>query len=474
MKKIFYIFSLVWLGTACQKSFVEDVVSPTNISPDGYYTSVPNFQAALTGIYGHLRTVYDGFFRMAEIPSDNSLSTATVAADTGPLDQMTWLNTTPSVLVQWQNAYASIAYCNNFIDQLQNFSDIDAALKARWLGEAKFIRALNYFNLVRFYGDVPLVLKKIETEQEAYSYGREPVAKVYEQIIKDLTEARENLPPQYTAPADLGRVTSGAARSMLGKVYLTLGRFSDAIGPLRDVVDGKRYILLPNFAEVFGTANENNREIIFSIQYAKGTLREGSNFCQNFLPSQSGADLLSNVQARGLNQGTRHLFDAFEKSDARKATALVQYTVGTNTTYYTRKFVDQPPAANEGENNWIVLRYADVALMYAEALNETGDTTNALVHFNAVRTRAGLAAKPAISQVNLRNLIDKERRIELCFEGHRWFDLVRRGADHMVSTMKAQFTADKVTYTVAPFRALFPIPFRETVLNPNLRQNEGY
>ncbi len=476
MKTSRYIFFLCAGLTSlfsCKKSFIEDVKSPTNISLDGYYTSQLNFQAALTGIYGHLRGVYDGYFRMAEIPSDNTLSTATVAADTGPLDQMTWLSTDAAIQIQWQNNYSNISYCNNFIDQLQNFTGMDSALRVRWLGEAKFIRAMDYFNLVRFYGDVPLVLKKI-TESEAYTYSRTPAADVYTQIIKDLSDAQAVLPAKYTAATDLGRITSGAAKTMLAKVYLTLSRYNEAIPLLRDVINSGTYGLLTSYADVFSVTNESNKEIIFSIQYARGTSKEGSNFCQYFLPSQSGADLLSSVQAKGLNQGTKNLFNAFETGDNRKATCIQIYTVGSNTTYYTRKYIDQPPAANEGENNWIVLRYADAVLMYAEALNETADTTNALTYLNQIRSRAGLTGKSNLTQAALRIQIDKDRRVELCFEGHRWFDLIRKGPDNMVAVMQAQFASDGFAYTVASFRALFPIPFRDITLNTSWGQNPGY
>jgi starch-binding outer membrane protein, SusD/RagB family len=464
MKKIianiFLLAAISLVISSCKKSFVEDIVSPTNISLEGYYTSQANFQAALTGIYGHLRNVYDGFFRLAEVPSDNTLSTPTVNADTGPLDQMTWLPTDVPVLAQWQNAYTNIAYCNNFLDQLQVFTQMDTALKSRWLGEAKFIRALNYFNLVRFFGDVPLVLKKINAEQEAYAYPRTPVSDVYAQIIRDLNDAQNVLPAQYTSSADLGRVTAGAAQSLLGKVYITTGQYAAASLLLRNVVMSNRYALLPNYADVFSTNNENNREIIFSVQYARGPAR--------------GSDLLSSVQARGLNQGTRNLFNAFETGDARKPTCINIYTVGSNTTYYTRKYIDQPPTSNEGENNWIVLRYADVVLLYAESLNETGDSTNALAQLNTVRVRAGLLPRAGLNRAAIRTQIDRDRRIELCFEGHRWFDLVRRGPANMVTAMQAQFAADGLNYTVAPFRALFPVPFREITLNASLGQNPGY
>jgi len=464
---------IIFIG-GCKKSFIEDVTSPSYISPDGYYTNVGAFQSALTGIYGHLRVVYDPLWRLTEVPSDNSISTATVQADTGPLDQLTWLTTDVNVLSGWQNAYTNISYCNNFLDQIVPFQMDDVVTKARWIGEAKFIRALMYFNLVRLYGDVPLVLKKLNSDAESYSYLRTPAADVYTQIIKDLQDAESAVPVKYTAVADIGRVTLGAVKALLGKVYLTQNRWNDAASKLKEVLPGNTfgisYSLLPTYADIFSITNENNAEIIFNIQYARGSSKEGSNFCQYFLPSQSSTDLLTNLQAKGLNQGAKSLFNLFETGDLRKPTTIVAYS----TVYYTRKYIDNPPVVNEGENNWIIIRYADVLLMYAEALNELNDQTNALIYLNQIRTRAGLTSKTALTQAALRTQIDIDRRIELAFEGHRWFDLIRQGGPAMVAAMQKQWSADGYSYVAAPYRTLLPIPFRDITLNPNLTQNTGY
>ena len=478
MKKlliILFFFSATFLSSGCKKSFITDVISPTYISQDGYYTSDIAFQGALTGIYGYLRVVYNPFFRLAEVPSDNTLSTATVNADTGPLDGLTWLTSDVNVLACWKNAYSEISYSNNFIEQLNSYNMSDTAQKARWIGEAKFVRALMYFNLVRFYGDIPLVLKKLNSDAESYNYLRVPVADVYVQIIKDLQDAETaGLPVKYTAATDIGKVTVGAVKSLLGKVYLTQARWSDAANKLKELLPGNTfgisYSLLPNYADVFSITNETNAEIIFSVQYARGTSKEGSNFCQYFFPSQSGVDLLTNLQAKGLNQGTKSLYNLFGTGDTRKITAIQSYTNST-TTYYTRKYVDNPPVAGEGENNWIVLRYADVVLMYAEALNELNNAT-AATYLNQIRARAGLAAKTGLTQAALRTQIDLDRRLELCFEGHRWFDLVRTG--NMVTALQTEWAADGFSFIAAPYRSLFPIPFRDVTLNPNLTQNPGY
>jgi hypothetical protein len=437
---------------------------------DGYYNSEASFKSLLTGVYGSLRQRYDSYWIMAELTSDNTLAPGSVQAGQGPIDQFSWTSQDANVLKEWQGDYQTIAYCNNFIEQLTPFSSIDSTRKADWIGEAKFIRALMYFRLVQYFGDVPLVLKKINTQAEAYSFLRDSSEKVYAQIIQDLSDAELVLPVNYTASADIGRVTSGAAKALLGKVYLTMHNWDAASDKLAELINLNTYSLLPNFNDVFSIANENNAEIIFSIQYSRGTNKEGSNFTQSFLPTRLPA--LITLTPKGANQGTKSLFNAFEAGDLRKTTCIQQYG-----SYYTRKYWDDPPLVNEGECNWIVLRYSDVLLMYAEALMEQGTTQSiaqsiAILN-NQIRKRAGLVGlNSTLTQANLRLAFEKERRVELCYEGHRWSDLVRTG--RMVAVMTAQFAADKLNYTVIPERALFPIPFREITLNPKLKQNAGY
>lgn len=457
------------LTSSCKNSFVEDVTSPDRIPVDNYYTSQANFNSALTGIYGTLRARYDGFWNLAELPSDN---TTQVLGNVNE-ETLSWNSSESVVQTTWMGYYTSIAACNIFLEKIEGF-EMDKDLKARWVAEAKFIRGMMYFDLVRLFAGVPLVLKPI-TDEEAYSYNRETVENVYKQIEKDLNESAIDLPVKYTANNDLGRATKGAAFALLGKVYLTEKKYPEAAAKLKDVITpnttGISYSLLNNYADVFSTSNENNAEILFSVQYTKGIANEGSNFTRNFYPANS--TILTSLAGIGLNQGTPNLFNAFETGDQRKAATIQQFVVGKTTTYYTLKYIDQPLAPNQGENNWIVLRYSDVLLMQAEALNELNDPT-AIDYLNQVRRRAVLGIKTFSSKENLRLDIEKERRVELCFEGHRWFDLVR--TDRMVTVVKAQLTADKQTYAsnVTATRALFPIPFRETTLNINLGQNDGY
>lgn len=467
--------ALLIFASSCSEKYL-NLSPPTTIPVGQYFKSQADITAALNGAYGGLRGYYSSFFVMAEVPTDNTESNPRADSFIGDFDRYSWVVTNGSITSSWSSSYAIIARCNILIEKSEAVQ-MDATLKARYQAEAKFLRALMYFNLVRFFGDVPIVLTEIKTETEAYTYGRESVTKVYLQIEKDLLEAATVLPVSYTG-ADVGRATKGAAQALLGKAYLTNKQFDKAIVALKEVITPNRYRLLPVYDDVFRANNGNNAEIVFSVQYTRTGNKEGSNFSIDFAPTGAGSDIVTGGNPAAVNQGTLDLFNAFETGDLRKNVSIQRFTGGDNP-YYTRKFLDQPPTANESDNDWPVIRYADVLLMYAEALNETGNTPDALVSLNQVRSRAGLSARISLAQDAFRLAIEQERRVELNFEGHRWFDLVRTG--RLVPVMTA-YTAKYRTsggylvgnYQFAANKALYPVPFRERSLNPNLTQNPGY
>lgn len=468
------IFVLGGLIASC--SDFTDIESPTTVRQDSYFKSVSDFTAAVNGMYNGLRGYYSGFYLMAEIPSDNAQINGYTLAQ-GPLDQLNWLPSTAEIQNQWVNSYSIIARCNTILEKIGQF-EMNPDLKKQYQGEARFIRALIYFNLVRFFGDVPLVLKSIETEDEAYTFLRTPVAEVYNQVQADLSFAVDNLPGRYDSN-NTGRVTSGAALSLLGKVYVTNKEFDHAIQVLSRVTGSNLYKLLPDYEKVFSTGNKNNEEIVFDVQYLGGAgFGEGSNFSISFAPAGSGTEITSGGSPGSANSGTLDLYNAFEAGDLRKKVAIALWP-SPDSLFYTLKFKDRPIAANEGRNNWPVIRYADVLLLLSEARNETGDAGGALSLLNQVRERAGLPALKDTDQAALRQAIQRERRVELCFEGHRWFDLIRTGT--MLSTMSAY--KEKylkyggylvVNYVITDNKVRFPIPFREVSVNPELGQNPGY
>jgi hypothetical protein len=324
------------------------------------------------------------------------------------------------------------------------------------------------------------MITSVISEVEAYNIGREKVDKIYDQIIiKDLLDAENNLPVNYTG-TDVGRATRGAAKALLGKVYLTRKEFMKAESKLQEVTT-LGYSLLPNFNDLFDyTKNEHHSEYIFDIEYEEG-ISLGNNLTNNFLPnSVSMAAFYGIAGSRGeTNSPTDDLMAAFEAQDLRKSITVAKggYTdangnfvtlLPTTSQSYTKKYITKVATGGDSKVNWKVIRYADVLLMYAEALNENGKTADAIGYLNQVRSRAGLDGYATnLSQEEAREKIYLERRLELAFEGHRWFDLVRTG--RAFSTL--QGTGMK------PYMTVFPIPLGQILLINNraiFPQNPGY
>ncbi|WP_210522184.1 RagB/SusD family nutrient uptake outer membrane protein [Hymenobacter terricola] len=475
-RRLALLAGLVLAGSGCNK-FV-DLTPSDNIVVNNFYKSESDIKLALTGTYSNLRGIYNDYYQFSELPSDNARTFGESESTRGIFDKLTWLPSTPAISGAWNDAYRTIAYSNVIIARIDPIPFALPATKTQYIGEAKFLRALMYFNLVRYFGDVPLRLTEITAEADAYSQGRTPVAAVYAQIEKDLLEAEAALPATYPAAADIGRATKGAAQALLGKVYLQEKKWADAEAKLAQLVlSPNPYQILPDLNNVFGLGHDNNAEIIFAAQYAASGFSEGNRFVHEMAPSPSGLTITS-VPGNSTCVGTLDLYNAFEAGDARKTAYVGVYGAG-DSYYWAKKLIYRVTQINEGDNDWPILRYADVLLMYAEALNNNGKTALAIPQINRIRTRAGLAAKPlTLTGPDTQLAIEQERRVELCFEGHRWFDLIRWGKD--VSTMQA-FKAAYSTLdpannnlTPRPEARLLPLPSREIALNPKLTQNPGY
>jgi hypothetical protein len=477
------------LATACKKSFI-DLTDPTRIVTSDYYKDSASISTAVIAAYSSLQDVYGkggtnrGIFPFGEVASDNSMSIVD-GTGIGEFEYFTLTSANPVIQSMWTYSYRCIARCNVVLARIDPVA-IAPAVKERWKSEVKFIRALAYFNLVRIYGKVPMVTKEIETIAEAYVYGRAPVAEVYAQIEKDLTEAEAdvNLPGKYPSANDLGRVTKAAVKGLLGKVYLTEKKIPEAVAKLNDFItlyDNTTHSLLPNYSDIFLTTNEMNAEIIFAVRYSKGNVPAlGSPFTNYFAASTSNAG----------GVGTGYLFNTLRKdlvdtlnaqgsTDKRVAASFTNFSA---TTWTTKKYADVPTQDLDADPDWIVLRYADVLLMYAEALNEQNEfnVAAAVPYVNRVRTRAGFSGaallSPTLTQAQLRLAIEKERRIELNMEGHRWFDLVR--TDRALTVMNNHFTkyniklnATSPVVQIEAYQLLFPVPISERNTNPILDQN---
>jgi tetratricopeptide (TPR) repeat protein len=389
------------------------------------------------------------------------------------------------VLDLWRGPWPGILRCNLLLEQVPGL-DINEDIKNRSLGEAYFLRAHYYFILVRYFGDVPLVLVPQEPGDDFRPF-RTDKAEVYEQIISDLENAIELLPLKSSYAAnDIGRASKGAASGILAKVYLTLGNWSKVI-ELCESISSMGYDLNPNYADNFNPAAGNSIESIFEIQYASdGGYDFWSNENQASWTSTFMGPRGSGMVAGGWgwNQPTQEFIDAYEAGDLRRDVTILYdgcpefngmtyQSSYSFTGYNVRKFLVPTSISASYDNspmNFPVLRYADVLLMYAEALNESGRTAEAVTPLNRVRERAGLDNISGLSQADFREAVLNERRMELAFEGQRWFDLIRvdngqYALDFLHSIGKSNATSKHL---------LFPVPQKERDVNPNLTQNTGY
>jgi hypothetical protein len=466
-----FFLAMVVILPSCKKSFVD--LTPRGVVPvSSYYTTEIDIRTALNGAYSSLRPIYNEQYGYGEVPSDNTETFPDSENMYGEEDKFTWTPTSIRIQAAWTRFYTAISYANIVLDHVGTPAMTDASRNS-YTGQAKFLRALNYFNLVRMFGAVPLVLNEITSEQQAYSYNRTPVAEVYAQIEKDLNEAAAVLPASYTGQ-DVGRATSTAAKGLLGKAYMFQNKFALAEAKLAEIVPLAGTPL--SYDQIFGLGKDNNREIIFAVQYLGGGFSEGNTFAAQFVPTPSGSTIIG-VSGGSNNIGTPDLYNAFEPGDVRRDVAIGIFTVDRFVYYYAKKFTYQSVASgNEGDNDWPVLRFADVILLYAEALNENGKTNEALTQLNLIRTRSNLPPKTNLSQPDARTAIRNERRVELCFEGERWFDLIRWNTYvEVMQAFKTKYGAVNGTIgNVVPTLRLYPIPQRERILNPNLSQNDGY
>lgn len=496
MKNIFKQGILILLLCGCSDDFL-DLQPKTFQNSSAFYKTEAQFELAVNGIYAPLQAIYNNsMWTLAEMRSDNTTYQANhpVGAYLAnvDIDEFQVQDGNSVVASFYNNAYASISRSNIVLDRIVG-ANFDQDKKDQFIGEAKFLRAFNYFNLVRICGDVILTLHEIETTDGALSGTRASASVVYDAILADVTDAIELLP--NPAIKD-GRATEGAARTLLAEVYMTQGDFPSAITQLREVAS-LGYHLLDDYADIYDPANKNNAESIFEIQYLEGEFGTHSSFMYLFAPIGSGGSVAYFPIAAGANSGwnipTPDMIAAYEPGDLRKEISLSEGYVNSKGAFvavpYVKKYQHPHAVRYQTNDNFPVYRYADALLMLAEALNEVGFVPDgeAFDLLNQVRDRANLAPKTSANadpnlqvanQEAFRRAVAQERRVELAFENHRWFDLVRTGKAVEVMTghgemMKQQFTL----YYPKPYEdinLLYPIPARERKLNQALTQNPGY
>lgn len=455
------LFCLFVLAS-CTKELDQQPITSKSLA--NFLTTETEVEEYVNAVYGTLQL--NGLYGLylpaiGEIPSDNTFDEvpANDGGMYGQLDQFTTVASNGMLSDLWKNSYQGIQRANTVLNRIDAISYTASTVKQARKGEMHFIRALLYFNMVRVFGDVPLVIKETTNPNEFFGQGRNNKDAVYTQIVSDLNSAIQELPVTTATP---GKVVKTAAQSLLGKVYLTLGKFAESKAVLADVVASGRHQLLSEPADIFALSNKNNNEIIFAVQFASGINgnSEGSSAYQQFSPSGTISG------AKGHNLPTKSFYQLYSSTDKRK-TAYVGITAAG--TPFSTKLKASTTTPVDGGSNFVVLRYADVLLMLAEDENELGNPEPAKIYLNMVRKRAGLTDAGQQSQVDVRAAISFERRLELIGEGHRWFDLLRTGT--AVSVMNAWFSAQNITTRITDRDLLQPIPQDQIDTDPAIKQN---
>jgi len=453
----------------------------SNLTTNQFYETSDDAVAAVNAIYHRMFTEWLVLFNrqlmMFEMATDDvTAGPRTRSSQVIDLSRLNHVPANTGLEWSWQYTYDAINRANIAIEKIPLIpeTEISPDLQNRLIAEARLLRAWNYFNLVRWYGGVPLVLQETTTlTEESLNVTNATEEEIYDQILEDL-KASEGLPaPGSYAANDVGRVTSGTHKILLAKVHLTRQDWSLASQALKELVDSGWYSLYDEFYKVFDPAFKNGSEHIFSIQFT-GDPAINNGLAWFSLPFEFNGEY---VDAPYLGGG---LYESFEEGDKRKDKTLAkkitnpetgEEVVLQNLTYV--KYFDTAIPFNHQRSrvNVPLLRYADVLLMYAEVLNElNGPTGEAQEYLNQVRNRAGIPdiaqLDNSLTQDEFREFVFEERRKELALEYHRWFDLSRRGPEYFVAKLKA---AGKEN--AAPRHVKFPIPQRELQLNPNLNQS---
>lgn len=483
--KTILIFIVVITSTFSCDDFID--VESTAENSENFFTTEEQYQRALVGAYDLLQSTYLNVM-LGEIASDNTLAGGESATDVIGIQEVDDMIHTP-VNQQLRDIWGWMFSGVNRANYILEFQDnLEFAGKAEVLAQARFLRAYYYFELVKWFGDVPLIVDKRFQFGDQFSVDRTPKAEVYAQIEADLISAADNLP---VTQAEAGRITKGAAQALLGKVYLYQDKFADAAQVLDLVIAGP-YDLVTDYATIWEHAGENNIESVFEVQY---TDKEGAGFgclqCSegnvavgfSGIRNYNGPDFTSGFS---FNVPVQEAFDAFDADDLRRDVSILDIdawatqtgaTFATgfeHTGYFNRKYIPRTRAVGAqadlnltNPNNYRAIRFSDVLLMAAEAYNRGGlSDATAREYLNRVRRRAfgDMLHDITSSGANLTDDIWTERRLELVGEGHRFFDLVRTGR-----------AAQEINGFVAGKHELFPIPQIEIELAGNRwDQNPGY
>jgi len=464
-------FIILILFSGCDKEFLEKS-PPDALTAVGFYNSAERAQLGVNAIYVSAQAAWsENVMRILDVPSGDL-----VLSNTTPLEynSFTYYPALTQIHTSWSGLYEGVIRANGVIKNVPaiNMSD---ALKNQYVGEAKFLRALNYFTLTNLFGAVPLVTEPL-ANTDAALVARTPVADINKVIIADLLAAEAGLPVSFSG-SNLGRATKGAAQALLGKVYLYNKDYTNAEKYFSLVIASNTYSLMDNFQEVWHRSFENNKESIFELQYADVGGSGTNNKNGTMLPAVNGAT--------GSTLATKRAYDAFDPGDPRRemtifksgdvfapnvlASLAVFNPTWSASGYAVKKGMWPIMYVNGSGINYPIIRFADVLLMYAEAANELNQIDKARDAVNRVRQRPSVMM-PKLTSVDtgtkqtLFDAIVKERQVELMFEFQRFMDLQRWG--------KAATVLAPLGYQAK--HALFPIPQLELDINPKLTQNTNW
>ncbi len=495
MKFIFSAILVLCTFSACKEDFLDR--KPLGEADfDTFFENADQAVLATNAVYSQLRAwdcISLPYLGATDILSDDGDkgSTPSDALYLQEMDEFLFdpTNLTPSSV--WRGYYRVIARANLAIQRIPDVPNMDEPLRKRLIGENKFLRAYSYLLLAQWFGDIPIITVPLK-DSEYYNQPQKPVAEVYALIERDLLDAIGALPKKSQYPsADLGRVTKGAAQGILAKLYMVKKDFVKAEEQCLEVINSNEYTLMPFFRDLFLPIGENGQESIFEIQAAALEPIDGVTG-----PGATPYNMVQGVRGSpnlgwGFNRPSNNLLANFEVFDPRKALTILE--PGNDLPDGSAQIQDNPEIVGErfnrkawvpahtglqdnGPGNIRILRYADLLLLAAEALNENGKSAQALTYINLVRQRAratapafpqGILADLTITdQTLLRERIYKERRSELAMEQHRWFDLKRWGRQSQAVT-----AAEKIF--ISEKHELLPIPQSEIDLT-GMVQNRGY
>jgi starch-binding outer membrane protein, SusD/RagB family len=471
--------------SGCTKMLDKQPVTQT-VTPNALDSSLTaaGAESLLQGVYGAFKGAGYGpgieFNVLDRITNGDVLSDNCYAGGDNPdntaIDLFTFNSLNGNIARDWSDCYSVIGVANNAIAQVKTSKDplLTADRKNRIIGETRFMRAFEYFDAVRLWGQLPLVINPIDpssSESLIKTSGglRSPVDSVYTAILSDCWFALAMVGDVGADPSKF-TVSKGAVDALLAKVYATMSPAKwDSVAYYCDQAI-PHYTLLTNYADLFDINHKNNSESIWEIQYDGYSSSVG-----NWIPSQ-----FIGGGWKKFETPTNDLINAFqaEGDNVRFNASITIVTYGWPDKYWTTptsypvlsKYTDP----NNGLNNMYMIRLADILLLRAEAYNAKSDIANAALMVNKVRARVGLAPTTAASQGDMALAIEKERRLELAFEGQRWFDLVRTGRAIAVMNVQKDASGNSLNYNVKNYQLIYPVPQTQLDLNPLLTQNDGY